>query len=391
MSQTLGFDVEAIRSDLPVTRRVAYLNTGTAGPLPGVTAAAMEEAAAAELSEGRIGMESFHGFFERLSGLRESLAGFLGADPDEIALTHHTTEGMNIGLWGIDWRPGDEIVTTTLEHGGGLLPIYLLHRRQGVKVTFVDCGHGGYEATLEAMRRALHPGVRMVVLSHVTYQTGAILPLREIADLAHEAGAAVLVDGAQSVGAIPVSMHEQGADFYAFPGQKWLCGPEGTGGLYVRRERLAELQQTYIGGFGVEFHSFRADRVGFEPAEGARRYEVGSLYRPGIVGLATSLSWVGAAGPIFPAIAELSRYCQERVRELPGAEVLTPASEQPSGLVTVRLPDVDVEACLAFLAGRGVLIRSIPENGAFRISCGFYNTRQEIDRAVALLREFSHG
>ncbi|MBO0702985.1 MAG: aminotransferase class V-fold PLP-dependent enzyme, partial [Candidatus Dormibacteraeota bacterium] len=182
-----------------------------------------------------------------------------------------------------------------------------------------------------------------------------------------------------------------GADFYAFPGQKWLCGPEGTGGLYVRRERLAELGQTYMGGFGVEFHSFKADQVGFRPAAGAQRYEVGSVYRPGLVGLAASLSWVNAAGPIFTAIAELSRYCQERVRELPGAEVLTPAGEEPSGLVAVRVPGVDVEAGLSFLAARGVMIRSVPENGAFRISCGFYNTRAEIDRTVELLREFSHA
>lgn len=390
MSQTLGLDVEAVRADLPVTHWVAYLNTGTAGPIPSPTATAMQKAAAAEVSEGRIGMDGFHAFFDRMAALRASLADFVSAEPDEIGITHHTTEGMNIGLWGIDWRPGDEIVTTTLEHGGGLLPIYLLHQRRGVKVSFAACGNGERDVVLEGMRRAIHPGVRMVVLSHVTYQTGAVLPLREIAEMAHQVGALVLVDGAQSVGAIPVSMHELGADFYAFPGQKWLCGPEGTGGLYVRRERLAELDQTYIGGFGVEFHSFKADEVGFEPAAGAQRYEVGSIYRPGVVGLASSVAWVKAAGSILPAIADLSRYGQERVRDLPGAELLTPAGEEPSGLVAVRLPGVDVEACLAFLAARGVMIRSIPENAAFRISCGFYNTREEIDRTVELLREFSH-
>jgi L-cysteine/cystine lyase len=391
MSQTLGLDVAAVRAELPVTGKVAYLNTGTAGPLPRATVAAMQDEAAAELDEGRIDIAGFYAFFDRLTSLRAGLAKFVGVDADEVGLTHHTTEGMNIGVWGIDWQPGDEVVTTTLEHPGGLLPIYQLHKRQGVKVTFANCGDGEPEEVLDALRRAIHPGVRAVVLSHVSYQTGAVLPLRQIVDLAHAAGALVVVDGAQSVGAIPVSMHELGVDVYAFPGQKWLCGPEGTGGIYVARDRLAELQPTFVGGFGIDHHSFKADQIEFQAAEGAQRYEVGSLYRPAIRGLAASLSWIEGLGPIYGAIAELSTYCRARVAELPGAEVLTPEQDEPSGLVAVRLPGVDGERCLEFLSDGGVRIRSIPENGALRISCGFYNTPGEIDRTVELLREFQRG
>lgn len=391
MSEIVGIDVEAVRAQLPATRRLAYLNTGTAGPLPVGTATAMREAADAELSEGRIGMSGFMALFERLDQLRAALAAHVGADRSEIGLTHNTTEGMNIGVWGVDLNPGDEVVTTTLEHGGGLLPLYQLHRRRGIEVRFVPSGKGERDIVIEGMRRAIRPGVKLVVVSHVSYQTGAVLPLREITEMARAAGATVVVDGAQSVGAIPVDMHDLGIDVYAFPGQKWLCGPEGTGAVFVRRDRSDDLEATYIGGFGVDHHSFRADAVGFAPAEGARRYEVGSVYRPSMFGLAASVAWLRGLGPVTSAIQDLATYCLARVAELPEAEVLTPIQSEMSGLVALRLGGVDVEKCLEFLSGHDVAIRAIPENGALRISCGFFNTRQEIDRTVELLREFQRA
>jgi L-cysteine/cystine lyase len=388
MSGIVGVDVDAVREQLPVTGRLAYLNTGTAGPLPLATADAMREAAEAELTEGRIGMSGFLELFERLDRLRAALAGYVGADASEIGLTHNTTEGMNVGLWGVDWKPGDAVVTTTLEHGGGLLPLYQLHRRRGVDVRFVAAGNGERELVLEGMRRAIEPGVRVVAVSHVSYQTGAVLPLREITAMAHEVGAMVVVDGAQSVGAIPVDMHELGVDVYAIPGQKWLCGPEGTGAVFVRRDRWDDVETTYVGGFGVDHHSFRADQVGFAPAEGARRYEVGSVYRPSMLGLAASVAWLAGLGGTHAAIQDLVAYCLSRLADVPGAELLSPRQAEMSGLVAVRIPDIDVERCLEFLGEHAVAIRSIPENGALRISCGFFNTREEIDRTLALLEEF---
>ncbi|MGH7919153.1 MAG: aminotransferase class V-fold PLP-dependent enzyme [Candidatus Dormibacteraceae bacterium] len=388
MSETLAIDVEAVRAELPATQRLAYLNTGTAGPLPTRTAEAMRRAADAELSDGRIGMSGFFAFFDQLDQLRAALAAQFGARPSEIGLTHNTTEGMNIGAWSLDLRPGERVVTTTLEHGGGLLPLYQLHRRRGIEVHFVPCGNGEREIVLEGMRQAIRPGVRLVVLSHVSYQTGAVLPIREVAEMAHEVGALVVVDGAQSAGAIPLDLHGLGVDVYAIPGQKWLCGPEGTGAVFVREARLPEVEATFVGGFGVDHHSFRADRVGFVPAEGSRRYEIGSVYRPSMIGLHTSLTWLQGLGPIPKAIGDLVSYCLGRLTEVPGAEVLTPRQPEMSGLVAVRLPGADVERCVEWLSERRVAIRSIADNGALRISCGFFNTRAEIDRTVALLQEF---
>jgi L-cysteine/cystine lyase len=382
-----NLDVESIRRDLPVTARIAYLNTGTAGPLPRPAIDALAEGAREEAEAGRIDHAGWERLFARLTELRTGLAGLVGADPPEIGISHCTTDGMNIGTFGLDWKAGDRVVTTTLEHPGALLPLYVIHRRYGVEIEFADIGLGGREETLKAMAAAIRPGTKLVVLSHVTWGTGAVLPLAEVSELAHRAGALVLVDGAQSVGCVPVDMHAGGADFYAFSGQKWLSGPEGTGGIYVRAESLERFRPAFIGAFGVDHEKYRPNDVeAWEPAPGAQRFEVGSVYRPGIAALGAAVGWRRGLGEAtFAAIRDLAGYCLERVGELPGVELLTPNQAELSGLVAFRLPGLDVTTAVEHLSTEGVAIRSIPDNQAFRISCGFYNTREEVDRALRLL------
>src|SRR5579859_2053955 len=144
-------DVDGVRRDLPATARIAYLNTGTAGPLPQPAIDAMAGAAAEEARDGRIAHAGWDLLFERLTQLRGRLAALVGADPAEIGISHCTTDGMNIGTLGLDWTAGDRVVTTTLEHPGALLPLYVIHRRFGVEVDFADVGLGGRDETLKAM------------------------------------------------------------------------------------------------------------------------------------------------------------------------------------------------------------------------------------------------
>ena len=388
-----GIDVDAVRRELPAVERIAYLNTGTCGPLPRPAIEALEAGAREEAVEGRISHSGYQRLFDRLAELRAALAGMVGADPAEIGISHHTSDGMNVGTLGIDWQPGDRVVTTNLEHPGALLPLYVAHRRWGVEIEFADLGLGERDRAVDAIRRAIRPGTRLVVLSHVAWGTGAVLPLAEIAEVAHRAGALVLVDGAQSVGAIPVDMHASGADLYAFSGQKWLCGPEGTGGVYLAAAATDRFQPAVVGGFGADHDAYRPDDPeSLRPAPGGQRFEVGSVYRPGIHALAAAVGWRRELGPgTFDAIRDLAGYCLERVGGLPGVEVLTPNQAELSGLVAFRMAGVDVAAAVEHLAGEGVAIRSIPDNQAMRISCGFYNTTAEIDRALGLLEAFARG
>ncbi|MDA8300646.1 MAG: aminotransferase class V-fold PLP-dependent enzyme [Actinomycetota bacterium] len=386
-------DTAKVREQLPATTASVYLNTGTYGPISRRASVAIAQRAAEDFEHGRLrgGMQASAAHSERLAALRGDLACLVGADANEIALTRSTTEGVNLGIWGRSWSEGDEVVTTSQEHPGILFPLALLRRRYGVKITFADVGHGDAARTLQAFEDVLHPGVKMVALSHVLYTTGAVLPLLEITDMAHSVGAVVLVDGAQSVGAVPVDMHALGIDYYAFSGQKWLCGPDGSGGLFVRADMLSSLEPSFVSFATVDFRTFdAADPATFVlPAE-ASCLETGTVYRPAVLGFAEAVSWLKDEVGLDAAeadLSELSGYCRERAAEIPGATVMSPPG-QASGLVSVHIGDDDTAAAVEYLREAGVLIRNIHENNALRISTGFYNTKDDVDLALEKIYEF---
>jgi L-cysteine/cystine lyase len=388
-----GIDKHSVRRELPATASTVYLNNGTYGPLPRRSADAISAALTRELDFGRIGggMQSFLDYREELSALRAVLAHLVGARADEIALARSTTEGVNLGLWGRSWAAGDEVVTSSQEHGGVLMPLAMLRQRYGVKITFAEVGHGDAAQTLDAFEKAIHPGVKMVALSHVLYTTGATVPLKEITAMAHAAGSIVHVDGAQSVGALPVDVDDLGIDYYAFPGQKWLCGPDSSGGFFVRSDQVQALSPTFTTFSTIDFRQFSAtDPDSFVLSSGASRFETGTFFRPAVKGFAASLQWLTEVVGVDDAISDiglLSAYCRDRVGEIPGVTVLTP-SNQLAGLVSFQIGDADVDQAVSFLAGAGISIRSIHENHALRISTGFYNTTEEIDLAVQKIWEF---
>jgi L-cysteine/cystine lyase len=371
--------LDAIRAGLPAVQRPAYLNTGSCGPLPTVVAEAMAEAARDELQTGRIGPAGYIASAEQVQETRTALGRLLNVDPATIALTHHTTEGMNIVAWGLEWRPGDEIVTTTLEHAGGLYPLYVVRARRGVVLRFADVGLGA--DPLPAIERAFTPRTRLLALSHVSYSSGARFPLREIIQFAHERGVMVAVDGAQSAGVFELDLSALEVDFYATSGQKWLCGPEGTGGLYVRPDRLVDLQPSFVGYSSFEHQDWQGHYL---PMPGAARYHTATVYRPGIVGQLAALRWFQeTVGPAwaYGRIAYLAGRCRELLEGLQGVRAITPPGRQ-AGLVNfvpVGWSPRRMAGLTLALFERGYLIRSIFHKPyCLRVSTGFFNTEQEL-------------
>ncbi len=375
--------LSAVRAALPAVEAGIYLNAGTAGPLPAETAAAMAEAAGWELRTGRAHEAHFEALEQRLEEARATLASVVGGGLDEIALRHSTSEAVTAAVWTLDWRPGDRAVTTTIEHIGGLAALYALRDRLGVEIGFADVGDGGDpERVVAAIEGALDERTRCVVISHVSWATGAVLPVAEVAALARARRVRVVVDGAQAVGAIPVSVADVGADCYAFAGHKWLLGPEGVAGLWIRPELAAEAAP--IGGGWSNFLEpdirggavFRAD---------ARRLDAVGWYGPAILGLARSVGWLAMVvgwdfvhrrGPV------LARRLAERLAAVPGVTVVTPR-ERMATLVTFRVAGWSAEAVLEELARRiFVIARTIPPLDAVRCSVGFYTTEAELDRVV---------
>ncbi len=380
--------VAALRALLPATGAGIYLNAGSAGPLPAETQAAMDEQAARELAVGRAAIPEYIAFFERMAEVRATIAAVLVADPDDIALTHSTTDGLNMALGGIRWRPGDRVLTTNHEHPGVLAPLASLRHRFDLDVEVLDIGDGGDdERTLAAFAGALERPTRAVVASHVLWTTGAVLPVGQLGTLAHRAGALAIVDGAQSAGAIAVTLLDLDVDAYAVPGQKWLLGPEGMGALWARRsfaEQAEPLATNYL-----SYASLPPDVANLHP--NARRFEGTGFHRPSVIGLGRSAGWLSMYVGIPWATARATRLAAvayERLAAIPGVRMVTPAGHGGT-LVTFRIDGWPAAEAAKELAARVfAIIRDLPALDAIRISLGFWTTEEEIERfcrAVELL------
>jgi len=371
----------AVRAALPSLGAGIQLNTGSVGPLPAEAAAAMAELAAYERDIGRADFGYYLELLQRLDEARAGVAAVIGADLEEVALTHATTDGMNLGTWAVAWARDDVAVTTTHEHAGGLGPLYALRGRLGVDLRFADFDGTASEAdVMAAFDRAIVPGTRLVSFSHVLWTTGMVLPVERIAALAHERGAVVLVDGAQAIGAIPVVVPELGVEMYSLPAQKWLLGPEGMGAFWVQRDFLAGALPTFGGHFAWETYDSRGAH---QPFADARRFEVSPYYRPAVVGMARSIGWltmfVGLDFVHRRGMA-MARLAADRLAAIPGVTLLTPRDRMAT-LVTFRIAGWPAQAALDELAARTFAIaRTLPLVDALRISVGFWTTEEELDR-----------
>lgn len=380
--------VAAIRELLPATGAGIYLNAGTAGPLPAESHRAMEEQAARELAVGRASPDDFPMVVERMAELRASIAAVLVADPDDIAITHSTTDGMNQAVNALPWRPGDRVLTTRHEHPGALGPLLALRERLGVEVEFLDLGDGGDDSlTVAAFEANLRRPARAVVFSHVLWTTGAVLPVGKIGPMARAAGAVVIVDGAQSAGAIPVSVEELEVDAYAVPGQKWLLGPDGMGALWARREWARQVTPLAAG--YISYEAFDPMAPTLWPH--ARRFEFGSFHRPSVAGLARSCGWLTMYVGLpwaHDRAAALARSAADRLAGIDGVTLLTPRGNMAT-LVTFRIAGWGAAEARGELGARVfAILRDMPQLDALRISVGFWNTEEELERfasAVELL------
>lgn len=371
----------AVRAALPALSAAIQLNTGSVGPMPAEVAAAMAEIEAYERDTGRAQLEYFLDTLQRIDEARAAVAAVLGGELDEVALTHATTDGLNLATWSLDWRAGDRAVTTTHEHAGALGPLYAIRERLGVQLGFADFdGAAPDDEIVSAFDRAIAAGARQVSFSHVLWTTGTVLPVARIAALARERGAVAVVDGAQAAGAIPVAVRDLGVPMYSVPAQKWLLGPEGMGALWVAREALPDAHST--------FNSFLSwasydSRGAYEPQPDARRFQVSNFHRPSVVGMARSIGWltmfVGLEF-VHRRVAAMAGRAHDSLSAIDGVTVLTPR-DRLAGLVTFRIAGWEAKAALDELAARTFAIaRTVPPLDALRISLGFWATEDEIER-----------
>jgi L-cysteine/cystine lyase len=255
---------EEARRQFPVLDRFAYLNAGTNGPLARATIEAMEEQIEHDLVGGRSGKKWVDAVLELREGVRAGVAAVIGVEPASLALTDSTTRACAVVLLGLGLTGEDEVITTDQEHFGLTGPLFAT----GARVVIVD-------ADEEAIVSAVTPRTRLIATSHVLWTTGRKLDLHRVRE---ETGLPVLVDGAQSSGALPPDVGE--LDFYTVSAQKWLCGPESTGALYVGDpERVRVKAPSYLSQDSYELSGE------FVPKEGAKRFDSGWIPVPALRGL----------------------------------------------------------------------------------------------------------
>ena len=364
------------------TNDCAYLNTGSSGPPPDYVLAAMREAD--DLCSGRAYLEGFGLFVHQAqtnSRAREAAARLVGAD--DVALTQNTTHGMNLGVGSIDWREGDEVVSVTTEHPGCLVPLHNLKNRFGVEVDLIPP-----PVTPEKIEASLTPRTRLVALSHVDWTNGRVLPLREICAVARERGVLTLVDGAQSVGNIPVDVPATGADMYAFTGHKWVLGPEGIGAFYVRPGL-----QVYSPNVGLMSLNDPTDfdvEGGYTLRSDARRFEASTMSPALAGGLAAAADAVYERGGAW--FEEIRRRADALIDLLSGLPRVTIRSPRParSGLVSFEVEGVAAEDAVERLLERGFILRYLPApNSYIRASTHLFNTEEELEALAEAVRTLS--
>ena len=377
----------AIRSALPSLAAGIQLNTGSAGPLPAEVVAAMREIEDYERNYGRAQFEYYLDALQRMDEARAGVAAVIGGDLDEVGLTHATTDGMNLATWSIDWAAGDRVVTSTHEHAGGLGPLYAIRDRLGVDLAFADfAGDAPDDEIVAAFDAAIGPRTRLVSVSHVLWTTGTLLPVHRIAELAHERGAMIAVDGAQAAGAIPVSVSDLDVDFYSVPAQKWLLGPEGMGALWVRAELVESSLPSFAGHFAWASYDTRGVHVVHSDA---RRFQASNYHRPSVVGMARAIGWLQMSvglGWAHERGTRLARWAADELASIEGVQLLTPRDRMAT-LVSFRIRGWDPEAALDELVARVFAIaRTLPLLDALRISVGFFTTEDELERFLGCVR-----
>ena len=370
-----------------------YFNYGGQGPLPSPSLDAITASWGRIQELGPFTTAVWPFIEQEVARVRRSLGAACGVGPQRISLTENVTSGCVLPLWGLPWQPGDELLIGDCEHPGVVAACQELARRKQLAIKHLPvqqlCRSTPQaqlpKAVLAAVEHALTPRTRLVVLSHLLWNTGSVMPIAAVAELlqSHPRQPWLLVDAAQSMGSLPVAEAAAAADIYAFTGHKWCCGPEGLGGVALSERLLEQAQPTLIGWRSLAHESSAASSFHRD----GRRFEVATSCLPLCSGLATSLDLLEAEGTAEQRLARIQARSGRLWRGLQGiAGVKTLMPEPPpAGLVSFTLEGPSTAAVVNELGEQGIWIRRLDDPDCLRACTHITTTDDEIDLLLEAL------
>lgn len=370
-----------VRSQFNILDGMTFMNNGTEGPVPRVVVEANEKFFR-EIAEN----PSNNYRREEVDVVRGLMATFVNADAGEIALTRSTTEGMNIFTHGLEWKAGDEVIYNTHEHGGGIGPYTTLSKRLGIKVVTVDipAPPQSIDQIVGLYEKAITPRTKVIMVSHMTYVTGLVTPVKELAELAHRRGLLISVDGAHPLGMMDLDLKAMNVDHYAAAGQKWMMCGTGTGVCYIKRS-VQDRIWPLMGPPG-------------DPKDGAKKYEAfGQRDVPSVLGMTAAMDLQNAIGKrnIEARVRALSTRLRAGLKTVPGVKTWT--SEDPAfaaGLTLFSVRDIPMANVQQAILNRDrIYIRTMTTGNlnAVRAATHIYNMPDEVDRLIASVRHVSEN
>ena len=406
ISEAAPLDVERIRKDFPILKSgIVYLDSAASSLTPEPVLAKVlefyrEYRANVERGIHRLSVRAS----EECEQARKKVADFINAkSTSEIIWTRNTTEGINLVASGLKWKKGDKIVTTVLEHHSNFIVWLRVRDRCGVKIGLVAPRKPVTKGILDLadFERLVDDKTKLVAVSHVSNVLGVVLPIKEIAEIAHEHGAYVMVDAAQSVPHMKVDVQKLGCDFLAFSGHK-MCAPTGSGALYMKRELTEEVEPLIIGGgsigeVGTDYYKLDAS---------PRRFEGGTIDIAAVIGLGAAVDYLTKIGmdKIEAHEKQLVRRMYEGLTALRDLEVYGPEPEKRVGIIPFNVGDLNPhDVALALDVSANIMVRSghhcaqplsktvLCNRGTVRASCYIYNTLDEMDTFVAAVSEITEA
>jgi cysteine desulfurase / selenocysteine lyase len=373
-----------VRDQFPLTHDRVYFNNGTIGPSPFVVREAVKSAIDTIDTSGEYGGGEV---------ARPKIAKFVNVDENEISLTHNVTEGINVIAGGLPLKRGDEVIMTTHEHVGNALPWLNRARLDGIVVKAFKPAATANE-NLNRINDLISKNTRVLAIPHITCTTGQMFPVKEIAKLGHDKGLWVFFDGAHGPGMTKLDLKDIDCDFYATCGHKWMCGPKGTGFLYVKKEMLDVVQARWVGGYSDAGWDLTVDPPefkGYVPT--AHRYDFATQNAALYIGMSAAVDFLYHIGleNIVRRGNALAKVLQEELMKLgDNVEMLTPTEDRSRGFVVgFRLKNMPYDKFGEHASKKGFRIRLVGEGhlNSIRVSTHIYNNRDEVMKFIDAVRE----